>query len=172
MTGEPTVSANLAERIAAGEEAAFRIFYDATAARAYGLALRITASPDTATKACENAYASLPALVRRVGGDFWRLETVFLNAVREMSLPQRALPSIPSTDPQGPSYTMVKAIRDCLDGMDPAARRALELAYYGGLGVQAIADIIGQPVSELRPILRDVLLRLGAATGIQQEGAR
>ena len=67
---------------------------------------------------------------------------------------------------------MVKAIRDCLDVMDPAARRALELAYYGGLGVQAIADIIGQPVSELRPILRDVLLRLGAATLIQQEGAR
>jgi DNA-directed RNA polymerase specialized sigma24 family protein len=156
--------------IAAGEMAAIQRFYASTSARAYGLALQITGVAETAQAACESAYADLPRLASVHHADSGNLETLFLNAVREFAIANRRPPDEISSGAADSAYSMVKVVRDCLDAMEPIARRALELAYFSGLDIQAIADVTGRPVSELRPMLRESLLRLGSATRIE-EGA-
>lgn len=70
----------------------------------------------------------------------------------------------------------MKELRDALEAIEPAVRQALELAYFRGLDIHAIAEIVGKPVHELRPLLREALLAMSAATrdSVQahaQEGA-
>lgn len=58
----------------------------------------------------------------------------------------------------------MKELRDALEAIEPAVRQALELAYFRGLDIHAIAEIVDTPAHELRPLLREALLSLGAAT--------
>ncbi len=62
----------------------------------------------------------------------------------------------------------MKELRDALDAVEPVARQALDLAYFGGLDIHAISEILGRPVADLRTLLRDTLLDLGAATRVEE----
>lgn len=174
MAGQDSPSSSDTAAIAAGDSEAIRAFYTRTSANAYGLALRITSDAATAEIACEDAYAGLTTLAGGLEGG-GNLEAVFLAAVREQALkhrPHLTTVNVDSSDPGKPSYTIVNAVRDSLATLDPLAQQALDLAYFGGLNVQQIAEVTGKPASELRPILRDALLRLGAATRQHEERSR
>lgn len=158
---------DLTPLIAAGDVTATQQFYDATSALAFGLALRVADDEAIARQACESAYAALPSLARTPGAIRPDLQTAFLGLVRETTLASIG-PANKSTSGEPASYNVAKVIRETLESMDPLARRALKLAYFGGLDIRAISEILGTPAAELRPILRDALLHLGAATRIQE----
>jgi DNA-directed RNA polymerase specialized sigma24 family protein len=53
--------------------------------------------------------------------------------------------------------------------LEPLARRAIELAYFGGLGVDAIGELLDVPAAQVRQALREGLLQLGTLIKDEQE---
>ncbi|MCC6386975.1 MAG: hypothetical protein IT302_06305 [Dehalococcoidia bacterium] len=149
--GQPPLKA------AARAEAGFDAFYERTAGAAYSLALRITGHEEHATRACAAAFAD--AWRERAGAGVPR-ERDLLARVRVRALEIGAVP--PSTEDEGSSYIGAKQVRDVLDRQPPAVRRALELAYFGGLPVSEICELLGVPAPPLRAAMRAALLELAA----------
>ena len=147
-----------------GEE--FRAFYERTSRAAYSLALRITADSERAGAAIEAAYIETwPS----TGTD--DLDGALLASVRSCAL--RLQPSGNAntirSDGAIPAYTSATAIRDGLAQVDQLGRRAVELAYFGGIGVNHVAEILGQPTNLVRAAMRRALLELGSLVRDEQE---
>ncbi|MFN8506323.1 MAG: sigma factor-like helix-turn-helix DNA-binding protein [Dehalococcoidia bacterium] len=153
MPGEGRQSATAA----ASAEAGFEAFYERTVGAAYSLALRITGDREHAAHACEGAYAD--AWQERAGAGAPR-ERDLLARVRVRALEIGAIP--PSTEDEDGSYIGAKQVREVLARQQPEVRRALELAYFGGLPVSEISELLGMPAPPLRAAMRAALLELGA----------
>ncbi len=163
-------SAGELPRIAVGDRDAVAAFYAKTSAQAYGLALRILDRTSLAERACESAYAEVPHLATTASSER-ELETMFLGRVRVISVEMLAETSTATpTVPGEPSYTIVNSVRESLATLEGTSRQALELAYYGGMSVAQIAAMLGRDEGEIRRLLREALLGLGAAT--REEGKR
>lgn len=165
--GEGASDGELA-RIAAGEREAIAAFYAKTSAQAFGLAMRILDRSSLAERACELAYAEVTQLANSAANE-QDLETGLLGRVRAIAVEMLADDST-STVPGEPSYTIVNAVRESFAALDEASRQALELAYFGGMSVAQIASVTGRDAGEIRRLLRETLLGLGAAT--RGEGKR
>ncbi len=152
MPGEGQRSAIAAARADAG----FGDFYDRTATAAFSLALRITGDRERAARACEAAYVE--AWNNRPG-EGAPSESALLGMVRVQALAIGAIP--PSTEREDGSYISPKQVRDVLDRQPLEVRRALELAYFGGLPVSEIAELLAVPAPSLRTAMRRALLELG-----------
>lgn len=167
--GEGASDGELA-RVAAGEREAIAAFYAKTSAQAFGLAMRILDRSSLAERACELAYAEVAQLANSASND-QDLETGLLGRVRAIAVEMVAETSTAtSTVPGEPSYTIVNAVRESFAALDEASRQALELAYFGGMSVAQIASVTGRDAGEIRRLLRETLLGLGAAT--RGEGKR
>ena len=146
----------------------FQAFYSRTSGSAYGLALRITGQPGPAAAACEAAYVR--AWNERDMGA--RLELRLLERVRAeaLGLTTSGPPPGPArSDAAEPSYTETAVMRAALAQVEPAGRRAIELAFFGGVGVADIVEIIGDPATVVRAAMRAALLRIGELTRPGQE---
>ena len=145
----------------------FRAFYDRTSRTGYGLALRIAGNAERAGAALEASYAR----VWNAAAGSPDLEHQLLAQVREEAL-QRRMPG-GSSDGQSvgadSTYTFTTAIRDGFAQVDPLGRRAVELAYFGGVGVTEVADILGQPATTVRAAMRRALLALGSLVHDEHE---
>jgi len=160
MPGESQPSTLAAARAGARFEA----FYERTAGAAYSLALRITGDSGRAARVCEAAYAD--AWGARGGRDEPR-EHDLLARVRLRALENGAIP--PSTEDEDGSYIGAKQVREVIGRQRPEVRRALELAYFGGLPVSEISELLGVAAPPLRAALREALLELGALDRKGQE---
>ncbi|MFN0096225.1 MAG: hypothetical protein ACKVVT_15800 [Dehalococcoidia bacterium] len=145
---------------------AVRAFYEQTIRTAFGLAFRITGEREAANQVCEAAYAASCH-----GGAVSEAESTFLLRVRTLAIEERAKANlrVVRSDPQQPSYEQTNAIRTGLTAVSPLARRALDLAYFGGAGVGEIAELLGEPLPSVRAALREALLTLGASVRQGQE---
>ena len=142
------------------EQTAFQTFYARTERAAFSLALRITGVATAAETVCELAYADCFAT------DSLNDELAFLQRVRSQALMLRGASSssVVRSLSEEPSYTEVNAIRaglEQLGPLGPLGKRALELAYFGGLGVSDIAGLLDEPVPVVRTALREALIQLG-----------
>ena len=134
---------------------AFAAFYDATSTTAFSVALRITRDRPSAERACEEAYLEA---WRDAGnrGDVGRL----LELVRDHAVAARKGSSAPTpSEVAGPS-----SVTAALDNTEPLGRRAVELAYFGGLSVPEVASILETTAAEVRRAMRVAMLSLAAAT--------
>ena len=57
-----------------------------------------------------------------------------------------------------------------LEALEGLQRRTLELAYFGGLTVDSIAEILREPVSGIRGALREGMLKLAVITRDAAQG--
>ncbi len=151
--------------------AEFQEFFDSTNHSAYHFAWRIAGTREAATAACEEAY------VRAWRTDCkWSTaagEAHLLALVREESFRRRKPRA--ETGFQGVAVDSlckpISAIEHALGTLDATSRRALQLAFFGGLSVSAIAEELGEPVAEVRLALRRALLTLGSLTGAHRDAS-
>lgn len=149
--------------------------YDRFGALAYRLALSITGDPAVAERVVSEAFAATwregPAAGtgEEVGAvSSSQFFSSVMRAVRSRAVRHRA----PRIDPD---FSFVEraqaegrpgqeaAVTSALDALPEGQRIVLVLAYFGGLGVDAIAAKVHQPISSVKASLQAALQHLRSA---------
>ena len=160
--------------MASGDEAGFELIYEATSGVVYSLAVRISGDAEAAASACEAAYADLWNEGQAAGSTVvagsadvqaWLLARVrrYALGTAEIGVDQSVAANsayLEARAADGPGASEIGAL-DSLEGLQ---RRALELAYFGGLTVDGIAEILCEPVAGIRGALREGMLKLAVIT--------
>ena len=164
-------------RVAAGQLDALEDLYDRYRTMAYSIALRITSDGALAEDVVQDAFlGAWRNADRYVAGRgsvrTWLLSIVHhraIDAVRRRrptaDLPDRedAPPSaltIPDVWPEVTARLDADAVKTALAALSEVQREALELAYFGGLTQQEIADRTGTPLGTIKSRMRLGLLAM------------
>jgi RNA polymerase sigma-70 factor (ECF subfamily) len=184
--GSPAEAATLADllsRSGRGDESAFADFYDATSARAYGLALRVVRNPAHAEEVAQEAYLDAwrsssrydAALGSAVG---WLLTIVHRKAVdrvRSVEASSRRDETWQQASRPVDHDETVEAVQSSLDAqrvrgavatLTEVQREAVELAYFGGYTHTEVAALLDVPVGTAKTRIRDGLIRLRDSLGV------
>ena len=161
-------------RCGKGDSKAFRKLYDASAPRLYGVALRITRNPALASDAVHDAMLQVWRNADRYdasrgNADGWLMSLVRYRALdiarkqgREVTGVE--IPEQVDEDPDVLSRLVAKAegraLRDCMEGVEPPRRRLVILAFIDGLTQNEIAQRVGQPLGTVKSSIRRALLAL------------
>jgi RNA polymerase sigma-70 factor (ECF subfamily) len=176
--------ASLLQRSSRGDEAAFAELYDATSARAYGLALRVVRNPAHAEEVLQEAYLDAwrtssrfdPARGSAVG---WLLTIVHRKAVdrvrsaeaasaRDATYHRESQPvEHDSTLESAHASLEAKRVRGAVAGLTDVQRQAVELAFFGGYTHTEVATMLDVPVGTAKTRIRDGLIRLRDAMGVR-----
>jgi RNA polymerase sigma-70 factor (ECF subfamily) len=164
-------------RLVAGDPRALAVLYERYGKMAYSLALRITeetlVAEDVVQDAFLGAWRNAPLYVAERGSvKTWLLAIVHHRAVDAVRRRQRAseLPdndeltpvggTVPDVWPEVAANLDRTAVRAALERLPDAQRLAIELAYFGGLTQQEIADRTGAPLGTVKGRMRLGLVAL------------
>ena len=170
--------ADLLARVVGGDERALTALYDRMSPLAYGLALRVVGSADTAEDVVQDAFmriwhradryeaargAARPwilRVVRNVAID--RLRTADARSRAETrSQTDATLVSVPEEPDETASRSeRSRTLRRALAELPAEQRRALEIAYFEGLSHSEIAAREQMPLGTVKTRIRDGVLRL------------
>lgn len=168
----------LIERLARREEAALAEFYDATAARVYALARRITRETATAEEVVSDVYLQTwqqagrydPARGSVIAWILMMCRTRALDHLRRRepaqahAAPDSLRPDLyrDDNDPLGLLAAVERHARvhAALATLDDNTRRLLALAFFEGLSHREIADRTDLPLGTVKTILRRAMQEL------------
>jgi RNA polymerase sigma-70 factor (ECF subfamily) len=169
---------DLVARMACGDQTALAQFYDATAARVFGLARRITRNPQAAEEVVADTYLQTWQQAARYDADRGRALTWLLTICRSRALdalrrcddaelhpePDRLRPEL-YRDERGPldallAFERGSRVRNALTTLGEAERRLILLAFFDGLSHQEIAGRTGMPLGSVKTVVRRGLLKL------------
>jgi RNA polymerase sigma-70 factor (ECF subfamily) len=175
----------LAARVAAGDRVAFAELYDRYARRVYVLAAHVL-GPGRAEDVVHDVFVALLRDAHRYDARRSRFATWFtavarhrvVDELRRRSVEQRVLAVEPveqllATEPAaapGVVDVVVRRERDdallqALAALPPEQRRAIVLAYFGGLTHVEIAAVLGEPLGTVKKRLTLGLRKLRRALG-------
>jgi RNA polymerase sigma-70 factor (ECF subfamily) len=180
------VAARLAEllkRSSRGDESAFAEWYDATSARAFGLAVRVLRDRAQAEEVTQESYldcwrhagrfdptrgspiAWLLTIVHRKAVD--RVRSAEATGRREAAYGQREQ-TVPHDETAETAETSLEAtrVRAALADLTAKQREAVELAFLGGYTHTEVATMLDLPVGTAKTRIRDGLIRLRDALGV------
>jgi RNA polymerase sigma-70 factor, ECF subfamily len=176
--GSRQPSALLLQRLirdtAGRDRAAFAALYASTAAKLFGVALRILRRRELAEEALQESFVAVwqragdydPARGSAIG----RLVTIVRHSAIDQlrrgaarpdsgSMPEEALLRLAAPG-RADSRAELRALQRCLDELDQEPRRAVLLAYCYGLTREELAARLGVPVGTVKSWLRRSLERL------------
>jgi len=185
--GAPSVSSELSELLNAsslGDEAAFAKFYDATAARLFGLVLRRVRGRAQAEEVTQDAYLDIRANSSQFDPDrgsalSWLMTIGHRKAVdrvRSAEATKRRDTTYEARDQAIPFDQTVEAAHRDLDAqrvhcalstLTQTQRGALELAYFGGYTHREVALLLDLPLGTAKTRFRDALIRLRDTLGLE-----
>jgi RNA polymerase sigma-70 factor (ECF subfamily) len=166
----------LMRRVATRDTIAFAALYKQTSAKLYGVVARILNRSDVAADVLQETYVRIwekagefdPAKGSALG---W-MATIARNRaldevrrVRPVSLedqPEGFEPAAEEIDPLAARERSegLRALVDCLKGLDDEKRAVVLLAYYRGLSREALAKRFGRPVPTIKTWLHRSLAQL------------
>ncbi len=165
-------------RVALRDEAAFAKFYDATAARAYALARRITRDAATAEEVVSDVYFQVWQQSERYDAERGRVLAWLLTICRSRALdhlrrrepaqvhaaPDSLRPDL-YRDDGDPSDVLLALERDsrvraALATLNDNARKLLTLAFFRGLSHREISLHTGIPLGTVKAVLRRSMLQI------------
>lgn len=166
----------LIARCALGDRAAMDALYDATAAKLFGICLRVLGDRPTAEDVLQEVYVKVWHAADRYASNglspiTW-LATIARNAAidrRRARLRRRedggdAIPLVadPAPTPEAAAIAAGEAARigACLDELEDARRAAVRGAYLEGRSYAELAEDAGVPLNTMRTWLRRSLLAL------------
>ena len=175
--------ADLLKRAGRGDEQAFAEWYDATSARAFGLAVRVLRDRAQAEEVTQEAYLDCwrhsarfdPAKGSALS---WLLTIVHRKAVdrvrsaesagrRDVAYGQRER-SVPHDETAEAAAASIEAtrVRAALADLTAKQREAVELAFLGGYTHTEVASMLDLPIGTAKTRIRDGLIRLRDALGV------
>jgi RNA polymerase sigma-70 factor, ECF subfamily len=164
----------LIRRTARRDRAAFAALYTQTAAKLFGIALRIMRQREPAEEVLQESFVAVwqraedydPARGSAMG---WLVTIVRHCAIDQLrrsaarpesrGAPEEALLTLVSPD-SADSGAELGALQRCLDELDPEPRRAVLLAYCYGFTREELAARLAVPVGTVKSWLRRSLDRL------------
>lgn len=186
--GAPSVGdgarlADLLRRSALGDEAAFADFYDATSARAYGLALRVVRNPAHAEEVTQEAYLDawrsstrydpargsaagwLLTIVHRKAVD--RVRSVEAATTRDETWNRETAPTDHDQTAEAAHASLdAQRVRGAVATLTDVQRQAVELTYFGGYTHTEVATLLDVPLGTAKTRIRDGLIRLRDLMGV------
>lgn len=157
-------------RMARGEEAGLAALYDATAARVYALALRITAEAAAAEEVTSDVYLQAWQQARRYDPSRGKVLTWLLTLARSRALdclrrhkhhavrsePAAAAESTSEDDPLDLLLAVERShyLYEALQSLTPTQRQLLALAFFRGLTHAEIAAHTGMALGTVKTLLR------------------
>jgi len=184
--GGGSVGAHLAallRRASHGDEGAFAEWYDATSARAFGLAVRVLRDPAQAEEVTQESYLECWRHAARFDSAkgsaiSWLLTIVHRKAVdrvrsaesagrRDAAYGQRER-SVPHDETAEAAAASIEAtrVRAALADLTAKQREAVELAFLGGYTHTEVASMLDLPIGTAKTRIRDGLIRLRDALGV------
>ena len=184
-TGSPADLAELLKRSGRGDEAAFAELYDATSARAYGLAVRVVRNPSQAEEVIQEAFLELWRTASRFDSAkgsavSWVLTLVHRKSVDRIRSAEASTRrdtvwhhgsqdvEHDSTAEAAQASMEARRVRQALDSLTEVQREALELAYFKGYTHTEVATMLDLPVGTAKTRIRDGLIRLRDTMGVGQ----
>ena len=183
--GDAARLADLLTRASRGDEAAFAAFYDATSARAYGLALRVVRNPAHAEEVAQEAYLDawrhsaryeaskgsaagwLLTIVHRKAVD--RVRSVESATARDETWNRETTPvDHDQTAEEAHSSLEATRVRNAVATLTEVQRQAVELTYFGGYTHTEVAALLDVPLGTAKTRIRDGLIRLRDLMGVGQ----
>jgi RNA polymerase sigma-70 factor (ECF subfamily) len=175
----------LLKRSGRGDEAAFAQLYDATSARAYGLAVRVVRDPSQAEEVAQEAFLEIWKTASRFDPDkgsaaSWVLTIVHRKAVDRVRSAQAStrrdttyhqgsqVVEHDSTAEAAQASMEARRVRQAMDSLTEGPREALELAYFKGYTHTEVAKMLDLPVGTAKTRIRDGLIRLRDTMGVAQ----
>ncbi len=176
-SGTDALDGEILGRVAGGALDALEQLYDRYRAMAYSIALRITADASLAEDVVQDAFLgawrAAPKYVEARGSvRTWLLAIVHHRAIDAVRR-RRPVSELPDADaPPPPSLTLpdvwpevagrldATEIRAALGALSDVQREALELAYFGGLTQQEVAERTGAPLGTVKSRMRLGLLAM------------
>ncbi len=174
-TGELLVA--MIARTAAGDRGAFRALFELTRAPLFGICLRMLRNRGEAEEALQDTFVRTWRHAASFRGDTGQplawlqaiarnrcLEILRRRGVDDATWNDDAAEMIEDETPT-PEQTTLKAeaarsVFDCLRGLEPTQRQAIELAYYDGLSYTEVAGRLAAPVGTVKSRIRRGLARL------------
>ncbi|WP_084435878.1 ECF RNA polymerase sigma factor SigK [Aldersonia kunmingensis] len=180
---EDATLADLIDRFAADDHQAFADFYDQTAARVHGMALRVVLSASHAEEITQEVFLQ----VWRSAHEFdatrgtamgWLMTLAHRRAVDRVRSEQsdtnrRTAYATRNADREHDQvlesvseHLEAEAVAACLDVLTQTQHESVRLAYYDGLTYREIADNLGVAVPTIKTRIRDGLVKLKACLGV------
>ena len=176
--------AELLRRSGLGDEAAFSELYDAVAPRLYGLVLRVVRDPSQAEEVTQEVLVEIwrqsARFDRSLGTPLsWMMTIAHRRAVdrvrsaeasgrRETTYHQQThVVAHDATAEAAQTNLEGKRVRQALEHLTDTQRGALELAYFGGYTHTEVATMLGIPLGTAKTRIRDGLIRLRDALGVE-----
>ena len=175
-SAEKTISdKELVSRVRAGDQNAMGTLYDRYSALVYAVGLRVLADTAAAEDVLQEVFMQLwrnPARFDASRGSLGAWLAVIarnraIDALRKRRYESDVEDIVVSVEPdlasQADRSRAAKNVRDVLNGMHPAQRQALEMAFFEGLTHTEIAAKIGEPLGTIKTRIRAGLLALRKA---------
>jgi RNA polymerase sigma-70 factor, ECF subfamily len=162
-----------------GHAAAFEVVYARHATAAFSLAYRITASRPVAEEVVQDAFVNLWRTGVRYDPTRGSVRTFLLGIVQRRAidalrrdrrhssrrataegLEEWLASGERTTDAQAADDEQAAVVREALGELPEEQRRAVELAYFGGLSHSEIAEATAAPIGTVKGRLRLALHRL------------
>lgn len=174
---------SLLTRLVTGDTGALAALYDATAARAYGVALRITRDASSAEEVVSDVYLQIWKTAARYDAARGPVIAWLLVICRSRALdtlrrrdtaelhptPEQLRPDLDRSD-SGPFDDFVALERStrvhaAISHLDDKSKQLLALAFFQGLSHQEIADHTRLPLGSVKTVLRTAMLKLQGILG-------
>jgi RNA polymerase sigma-70 factor (ECF subfamily) len=180
----PTTARDISEylaRVSRGDRTAFAKLYAATSAKLFGIILRILIRRDLAEEVLQEVYVR----IWQKAGDFdpdraspisWMAAIARNRALDEVRrVKPVSIEDAPEVqdmpDPGELAITGIERNEDlqrllkCLEGLEPAKREMVLMAYYRGESREALSQRFGSPVATIKTWLHRSLAQLKACLG-------
>ncbi len=168
-----------------GDESAFARLYDATAARAFGMAVRVVRDPSQAEEVAQEAFLEVWRTASRFdpargSAVSWILTLVHRKAVdrvrsaeastrRDTTYHQTSHGVEHDSTAEAAHASMeARRVRQAMASLTEVQRQALELAYFKGYTHTEVATMLELPVGTAKTRIRDGLIRLRDTMGVTQ----
>jgi RNA polymerase sigma-70 factor, ECF subfamily len=175
--------ADLISRLAFADETAFATLYDRYSGVAYGVALRVSGSPERAEEVVQDAFMKLWRNPAAFDPSRAALSTYLLTLIRNASIDtlRRSRPSMPLEDEEGEMLPIASReagpleraeleqlavrVRAAMTELSQVHQRTVELAYFKGVSREEIAQDMNVPVGTVKSRLKYALDKLRATLG-------
>ncbi len=175
--------ADLLRRSSRGDEAAFAALYDATAARLFGLVLRIVRDHAMSEEVTQEVYLDIWRQSARFDAErgsamSWMMTIAHRSAVDRVRASEASRRrddahaaasqdvEFDTTAESAQASLEAQRVRRALTTLTDAQRSAVELAYLGGYTHTEVARLLDLPLGTAKTRIRDGLIRLRDTLGV------